>query len=63
MERTRWIVSGCAERRPMMVSITIGKKAMANAIRTFDVIPVPSQTMKIGAIAAFGMVWNATSKG
>ena len=39
-----------------MVSITIGKNAMANAISTLEVMPAPSQTMKIGAIAAFGMV-------
>jgi hypothetical protein len=46
------MVSGAAERSPIVVSITIGKKAMANAIRTFELMPAPSQTMKIGAIAA-----------
>src|SRR6476619_7163256 len=48
-------------RRQVIVSTMIGKNEIANAMRTFDMIPVPSQTMKIGAIAAFGMVWNATS--
>ena len=56
MDRIRWIVSGWAARRPTTVSITIGKNAMAKAISTLEVIPVPSQTTKIGAIAAFGMV-------
>jgi len=47
----------------MIVSTTIGKNEIAKAMRIFDMIPVPSQTIRIGAIAALGMVWNATRSG
>ncbi len=47
----------------MAVSMTIGKKAIVNAIRTLEVMPAPSQTTKIGAMAALGTVWEATSSG
>jgi hypothetical protein len=57
------MVSGCVERRPMMVSTTMGKNEIAKAMRILDVTPVPSHTINTGAIAAFGIVWNATSSG
>jgi hypothetical protein len=40
----------------MVVSMTIGKKAMAKAIRILEFMPAPSQTTNIGAMAAFGTV-------
>lgn len=39
------------------MEMTTGKKAMSTAIRTFGVMPKPSQTTNSGAMAIFGTTW------
>src|ERR1044071_6149987 len=62
-ERASSSSSGDVERRPVAVSTTTGKKAITKAIASFDLMPVPNQTSRIGATATFGMDWLATRSG
>ena len=43
--------------------MTIGKKAIRNAMRTFGSSPKPNQTRNSGATATFGMACEETSSG
>lgn len=51
------------EANPTAVLMTIGKKAIRNAIRTFGSSPKPNHTRKSGATATFGMACDETRSG
>ena len=55
--------AGSTERSPSRVLTVTGKKQTRAMIASFGPIPKPNQTIRIGAIAITGMVWEATSSG
>ena len=63
IDRARCSMPGSTLRRPTVVSITIGKNAIRNAISTFGVRPKPNHTTNSGAIATFGTTCDDTITG
>src|SRR5680860_619660 len=59
-DRMSWIDSGSTVIRPAIVLMRRGKKEMATAITTLDVIPNPKAVMNTGASTIFGRPWKAT---
>ena len=57
------MISAGVDLRPVAVLITIGKKQMRMTMTIFGPAPKPIQMTSSGAIAIFGIAFNATSVG
>src|SRR5882757_982663 len=62
-DRSMSTCSRSAERRPSTELISIGKNATSAVVMTFEVIPVPNQISRIGAMATLGTDWVSTISG
>jgi hypothetical protein len=63
MDWARYNFSRSIEARPIAVLITIGKKAIRKAIRTFGSRLKPNHTINSGPTATFGTACDATRTG